>query len=85
MASTSALSGGRLCAKIAHMETVKDFTQLGEQIRRIRQGRGLDQGQLAAKCRLERTALSRELSRMQRDGVLSFHKNRFLLHHARES
>lgn len=59
MASTSALSGGRLCAKIAHMETVKDFTQLGEQIRRIRQGRGLDQGQLAAKCRLERTALSR--------------------------
>ncbi|WP_159717026.1 helix-turn-helix domain-containing protein [Actinomyces marmotae] len=45
--------------KIAHMETVKDFAQLGEQIRRIRQGRGLDQGQLAARCRLERTALSR--------------------------
>ncbi|WP_366181060.1 helix-turn-helix transcriptional regulator [Actinomyces timonensis] len=41
------------------METVKDFVQLGEQIRRIRQGRGLDQGQLAARCGLERTALSR--------------------------
>ncbi|WP_080462030.1 helix-turn-helix domain-containing protein [Actinomyces gaoshouyii] len=41
------------------MEMVTDFTQLGEQIRRIRRGRGLDQGQLADRCRLERTALSR--------------------------
>ena len=45
----------------------------------------MDRSTMADYLGVERTALSRELSRMQRDGILSFHKNRFLLHHARES
>ena len=45
----------------------------------------MDRSTMADYLGVERTALSRELSRMQRDGVLSFHKNRFLLHHAGES
>ncbi|MBQ3379674.1 MAG: Crp/Fnr family transcriptional regulator [Clostridia bacterium] len=38
-----------------------------------------DRSQLADYLNVERTALSKELSKMQRDGIISFKKNRFKL------
>ena len=37
--------------------------------------------QLADYLAVERSALSSALSKMQREGLISFHKNRFVLHH----
>ena len=39
-----------------------------------------DRQQLADYLNVERTALSKELGRMQREGILTFRKNRFCLH-----
>lgn len=39
-----------------------------------------DRQQMADYLNVERTALSKELSRMQQDGILTFHKNKFDLH-----
>ncbi len=39
----------------------------------------LDRNGMAAYLNADRSALSRELSRMKRDGILDYHKNRFLL------
>ena len=42
-----------------------------------------DRQQLADYLNVERSALSKELGRMQREGILSFHKNHFTLHSTR--
>lgn len=39
-----------------------------------------DRQQMADYLNVERSALSKELGRMQKEGILSFHKNRFCLH-----
>lgn len=39
-----------------------------------------DRQQLADYLNADRSALSNELSKMQRDGLISFHKNHFILH-----
>lgn len=41
-----------------------------------------DRQQLADYLNVERTALSKELGRMQKEGILTFRKNRFCLHRA---
>ena len=41
-----------------------------------------DRQQLADYLNVERSALSKELGRMQREGILTFRKNRFCLHRA---
>lgn len=43
-----------------------------------------DRQQLADYLNVERSALSKELGRMQKEGILSFRKNHFLLHHIQE-
>ncbi len=40
-----------------------------------------DRQQMADYLNVERSALSKELGRMQKEGILSFRKNRFCLHH----
>ena len=40
--------------------------------------------QLADYLSVDRSALSAELSRMQREGILSYHRNRFRLHRRRQ-
>ncbi len=43
-----------------------------------------DRQQLADYLNLERTALSKELSKMQADGLITYHKNHFILHRIRD-
>lgn len=45
--------------KITHVETVRDFQELGARIRHVRVGMGLDQTKLARESGLDRSALSR--------------------------
>ena len=41
-----------------------------------------DRQQLADYLNLERSALSKELGKMRRDGLISVRKNHFILHHS---
>ncbi len=47
------------CAKITHMETVQDWTQIGARIGEARLAAGLSQGQLAERLGVDRTAVVR--------------------------
>ena len=52
---------------------------LGERISELRRRRKMTQRQLADYLSVERSGLSLELGKMQRDGLLNFHKNHFVL------
>jgi transcriptional regulator with XRE-family HTH domain len=47
------------CAKIAHMEAVQEWSEVGERITEARLAAGLSQGELAAQIKLDRTAVVR--------------------------
>ena len=74
-----------LSKKSIREKLITFFSQQVQQQKSLQITLNMDRSTMADYLGVERTALSRELSRMQRDGILSFHKNRFLLHHARES
>lgn len=74
-----------LSKKTIREKLITFFSQQVQQQKSLQITLNMDRSTMADYLGVERTALSRELSRMQRDGVLSFHKNRFLLHHAGES
>jgi len=54
-----------------------DLVSFGEQMRRRREELGLTRQQLADYLNVERSALSNELSLMQRDGLIRYEKNHF--------
>ena len=58
--------------------------KLGEIILEKRKTLYLTQEQLADYLGVDRSAMCSELSRMQREGLLSYHKNHFSVHEALE-
>lgn len=70
-----------LSKKSIREKVITYFSQLAEREKKDEFSIPLSREDMASYLGVERSALSRELSNMQKDGIISYHKNRFRIIH----